>query len=499
MAIGDITAKDRLVRTDVGRIAHWSKANGNYWILAYNKPGSDDITVESYLLDPSTGLWDSDTPVDTQDFSDLYGAPLFAKQIAEGVVAIWGTNGPTTGGDGKIITIAVSSSGIINPAILGSLVWKVADDAAEAIDYEYDAVRHPLSALIWAWPFRWGRFNGSWTYTWRLAVVSISLDGTSLSVTDNDQISAYTGASRTNIKAVSGTIFAVCVDSSKVITVDINTSGIITNDGVDSTDFGFSRQWIEKLDNGWWVMAHDDSGGKLGSFKITDVGVIDNSFTDTTQFNPSPYFFGTCFNLGGGTTGYIITNYRSGDLDSHIVTCSCDIDGAMVRLQTLEWETVDLYSLSMVQVAYNMFLVEGDTSSGDDIYSETIKIVSPVTVSPSNDMVRVTALVIHWSAGPNAIYQEEILTGGLFSQYFSPISPIKEPEATLPELVQNRQPARDILSRMVPTLREYGEWLGTHSQEEQRAILRGIPGADILTLRVWQEWVVGRRSMGKDI
>ncbi len=121
-------------------------------------------------------------------------------------------------------------------------------------------------------------------------------------------------------------------------------------------------------------------------------------------------------------------------------------------------------------------------------------VVSPDPNTAVGALVRVTALVVHWSAGPNAVYQEEILTGGLFSQYFSPISPIKEPEPTL----QTRGPARQ-LPGPVPTLREYGQWLATHSQAEQRAILRGIPGADVLTLRVWQEWVVGRRRMGQDV
>ena len=124
--------------------------------------------------------------------------------------------------------------------------------------------------------------------------------------------------------------------------------------------------------------------------------------------------------------------------------------------------------------------------------------VSPDPSRTSSALVRVTALVQHWSAGPGAVYQTEILTGGLFSQYFSPISPIKEPEPTLPELIQTRQPARQ-LPGPIPTLREYGLWLGSHTQAEQRAILRGIPGADVLTLRVWQEWVVRVRSMGQEI
>jgi len=109
-----------------------------------------------------------------------------------------------------------------------------------------------------------------------------------------------------------------------------------------------------------------------------------------------------------------------------------------------------------------------------------------------------TFIVQHWSAGPGAVYQTEILTGGLFSQYFSPISPIKEPEPTLPELIQTRQPARQ-LPGPIPTLREYGQWLGTHTAEEQRAVLWGIPGEDILTLRVWQQWVIRLRRMGQEI
>ena len=141
-----------------------------------------------------------------------------------------------------------------------------------------------------------------------------------------------------------------------------------------------------------------------------------------------------------------------------------------------------------------VFVWAGETATGDTIEFYEDAAVAWRQTSPADPLVRVTAQVIHWSAGLGAVYQMEILTGGLFSQYFSPISPIKEPEPTL----QERGPARQ-LPGPVPTLREYGDWLGSHSQEEQRAILRGIPGADILTLRVWQEWVIRVRSMGQEI
>ncbi|KKM89235.1 hypothetical protein LCGC14_1250750 [marine sediment metagenome] len=141
-----------------------------------------------------------------------------------------------------------------------------------------------------------------------------------------------------------------------------------------------------------------------------------------------------------------------------------------------------------------VFVWAGETAAGDTIeFYEDAAVAWKPTI-PANALVRVTAQVIHWSAGPGAVYQTEILTGGLFSQYFSPISSQKEPEPTL----QERGPARQ-LPGPIPTLREYGQWLATHTQAEQRAILRGIPGADVLTLRVWQDWVLGQRAMGKEI
>ena len=132
MAIGDITTKDTLTRTGVGSGARWCKANGEYWVLIYDTVGSDEITVESYRINESTGAI-SDSPIHTRSFSQIYGAPFFAKQISEGVVAVWGRNGTTVGGDGVIITISVSSSGVIGAAVLGSLTWKVVDDAAETV------------------------------------------------------------------------------------------------------------------------------------------------------------------------------------------------------------------------------------------------------------------------------------------------------------------------------------------------------------------------------
>jgi hypothetical protein len=138
----------------------------------------------------------------------------------------------------------------------------------------------------------------------------------------------------------------------------------------------------------------------------------------------------------------------------------------------------------MSQVAYNMFIVEG--SANDDIYSETIEIVSPIAApSSSEPLTRVTGLVHYWSAGPNAVSQLEILTGGLFSQYFSPVSSVKTPEPTIPREVPLYQ----------PTLLDYAHWLGARTHEQQVAIF----GETAISLSDWRRWAMNELSKGRSI
>ncbi len=436
MALGDITAKDALVRTDVGTNGRWCLANNNYWILAYNKDASNSITVETYHVHPKGVIG---TIVDTQDFSELKHSPTFAKQISSGVVAIWGLNGDTVGGDGKIITIAVSSTGAINSTILGSLVYKVVDETTEALSGERDAVN--TSGTYWAFAFRWAVNTGSWAYTCRLVVVSISADGATLSVTDDDQIATGDDNSY-NIKLVSGTIVAVNAGAGQVVTVDINTSGVITDAAVDSNDFGaYGVPWIEKLDNGWWIYAGTlGINGYARSFKITDAGVIDNAFTAGGLFLAR--YGTTCINLGGVTTGYAVINATNAAQEGILTTWSCDNAGTLARLRNLTWETASIYSASMAKVAYNMFLVEGDTSSGQDIYSETIQVDAPGSFLPSRAISRVTGIrhVYRANALPQDTYNIILVIGGisLYSNYVRrlKLGPLGEwtPPVDIPEL-----------------------------------------------------------------
>ena len=115
-------------------------------------------------------------------------------------------------------------------------------------------------------------------------------------------------------------------------------------------------------------------------------------------------------------------------------------------------------------------------------------IITYIEGSPSDAMVRVTGLVHRWSAGPNAVYQLEILTGGLFSQYFSPVSAEKEPEPTIPSEI----PPPPVYQ---PTFLDYAKWLVATSHAKQIAIFGVTPPE----FNRWKEWMIDQLSMGKGI
>ncbi|KKM61542.1 hypothetical protein LCGC14_1530650 [marine sediment metagenome] len=133
------------------------------------------------------------------------------------------------------------------------------------------------------------------------------------------------------------------------------------------------------------------------------------------------------------------------------------------------------------QAVGTIFLV-WTTDSSTIVYGNTVTFV---LVSPSDKVARVTGLVHHWAAGPNPVYQLEIMTGGLFSQYFSPISATNEPEPTIP--VERKAPV------WRPTLLDYGKWLADHTHAEQVAIF----GEEAVSFADWSRWAIGLRAMGR--
>ena len=134
-----------------------------------------------------------------------------------------------------------------------------------------------------------------------------------------------------------------------------------------------------------------------------------------------------------------------------------------------------------------VFVWAGETATGDTIEFYEDAAVAWKPTSPAVALARVTGLVHHWKAGPNPVYQLEIITGGLFSQYFSPISATNEPEPTIP--VERKAPV------WRPTLLDYGKWLADHTHAEQVAIF----GEEAVSFAEWSEWIRGQRAMGQEL
>ena len=181
----------------------------------------------------------------------------------------------------------------------------------------------------------------------------------------------------------------------------------------------------------------------------------------------------------GGSSSWDITVRKNGvDTDLTVNIAGAAITGS----NTSDSVLFDTFDYVNVEITPNN--TPGTVLNG--LNWGVVMVPASISPSPSEALARVTALVIHWSAGPNAVYQEEVLTGGLFSQYFSPVSAQKEPEPTIPTL---RQP-----QAWQPTIRQYGRWLAAHTHEEQVSIL-GTTRA--LSFAEWSRWVLSQLAIGR--
>ncbi len=417
MAFGDITFKDSINRLNVGPTHTWCKAYGDYWALLYRKTGTNDLIIETYTIDPVTGLI-GDAAIDTHTFAEatINGAGLFhATYIADGVIAIWYRQPEdTVGGDGKLVTVGISSVGVINHSVLGNITWKVIS-ATETFGSIVDAIA--VIGTIWAFPYSFGINTGAWAYSARLATVSISLDGITLSLVDDEELIAGPTADRYNIIKVSHGVYASCCQG-VVITSAINSVGAITTAALDSNDFTGSNSWIVKLDTHWWVMTFrndSDTSGDAGSFKITNAGIIDNAFTDIAGFDSAATIYTICMSLGQNNgIAYLILNNKGAASDSFIRTMSVSITGTLALVDLFEWSAVTLFSHIMRRLAYDMFLISANNSSGDDIYTSSLLLVA---ATPGG--FRVTNIV-HRYDRKKEIYNLELVIGGVTSDFGFP-------------------------------------------------------------------------------
>lgn len=192
-------------------------------------------------------------------------------------------------------------------------------------------------------------------------------------------------------------------------------------------------------------------------------------------------------------------------------TVGSDYRGAILTINFTNGSDADPYICSFeygLTVSYGDVAAVSGTFAGGESFSKAItgliegkvyhfraKTVHGGETSYGSDrtfsvgLVRVTALAHYWSAGPNGVDQEEILTGGLFSEYFSPISAQKTPEPTIPDTIRREIPTYQ------PTLQDYGKWLVARTHEQQVAVF----GEGDITYSRWRRWAINQLRMGRGI
>lgn len=119
-------------------------------------------------------------------------------------------------------------------------------------------------------------------------------------------------------------------------------------------------------------------------------------------------------------------------------------------------------------------------ASGDIAYGEDKTFRASVTEATSSN-IRVTGLVHHFSAGPQPVYQLELLRGGLGATYIPPVMP-KAPEPTFSAL-ENWKPTPRL------TLLDFARWESTHTNAQIMAIFGHVPS--------FNEWLAWMKTQGQ--
>ncbi len=294
--------------------------------------------------------------------------------------------------------------------------------------------------------------------------------------TTNEEPNAILGADIVNI---SGDIYAIAFIESGaakpgvVVTVDIDSAGVISNAVLDTLEFAsvveFGLSMVKVADTDYVAIAYSNNLGNptVVSVSISSAGVIPATVTDTEILSAvTPAKLGNIIRVSGtnyyalsiglGSSGRIYTcsinssgtitsvdsdefdaneaeqpsmvslgggtfalAYRGVDNDGFLVTIpisSLGIVGSVI--ESLEFRTVDIRTPFIIYLGYGNYAITYGYEAGDDVQCVTVGIVTGA-VFPSQAITRVTNL-IHRYNRKEGIYELEMNLGEVTSDFGLP-------------------------------------------------------------------------------
>ena len=294
--------------------------------------------------------------LDTLEFDTDVGQFPDIIHISGDVFAV-AYGGPES--DGWLCTFTVDSSGTIGNSVIDTLEFNSSNCVSPRIV--------AVSGDIYAIAYQTAASNAE------ITTVDIDSSGNiGAAVIDRFAIAPTNINPWIRIIHISGEIFAVVYADAdgdgQVLTIDIDSSGNIGATAIDTLEFDTTQgitPFIFNVSGTMYGVAYQgaNSDGFVVTFNITNAGVIDDSVTDSLEFDIGQCTYPEVLNVSGDV--YAIA-YMGVGLDGFVKTLTISSIGTISAvIATLEFDTDNGETPSFRAVKNDLFAIAYDGTDGD--------------------------------------------------------------------------------------------------------------------------------------
>lgn len=349
--------------TEQGKTADVIAISGNIYAIAYSGSG-DDGFLSTFEVSADGQI--TDTVIDTLEFDDSKGKTPSIVLVSGNVYAVaYAGNGDA----GFVKTVEISSSGQITNSVIDTL------------EFDSDSGKEPViisvSGNVYAVVYEGNDGDGY------LKTISITTAGQiANSVIDTLEFDTSQGESP-SITPVSGDIYAIAYSGSGsdgfVKTVDISAAGDISDAVIDTLEFDTTlgkNPEIIKVSGNVYAVAYAGNGddGFVTTIEISTSGQITDSAIDTLEWDTSKGKNPKLIKVSGNV--YAVAYAGNGD-DGFVKTIETATNGQITDtvIDTLEFDTLTGKTPAIIHISGDVFAVAYE-GPGSDGFLKTIKITT---------------------------------------------------------------------------------------------------------------------------
>jgi len=351
--IGDTIIDTLEFDVGTGNTPNVVPVSGDIYAIAYTGPGNDGwlATVEI----AADGLI-TNTVVDTYEFQPALGDTPDILHVSGNIYAIAYRGG---GSDGFIRTVEIATDGTIAPAIIDTLEYNTGTGRTPSFLH--------VSGDIYAIAYT-GPGSDGW-----LTTVEIGSNGAITNTVVDTLEFDPTNCLTPHLLHISGEYYSIVYEGPAnlgiMTTVEIATSGLITNTIVDSFQFETSQcdhpEMIPVSGDIYAIAFRGvNNDGDIVTVEVSNTGVITPTIIDILQFDIGNGNTPTILNVQGD---YFVVAYTGGGSDGFVVTVEVDTLGQITNtvVDILEFDPARGVAPYMFPITTEVHAVAYSEGGGD--------------------------------------------------------------------------------------------------------------------------------------